>query len=315
MNIVILDWATVTLGDISPDIFNQLGNVKTYDLTPPELASERIGNAEAVLCNKTPITRGVLDKCPNLKYIGLFATGYNNIDINAATEKGITVCNAGSYSTNAVAQMVFAHILAHYNKVSVYDNDVKNDKWISSPIFSYFPYPITELSGKTLAIVGFGSIGKAVAKIGRAFDMNVVITSRTKPADCEYQYVSINEAFELADIITFHCPLTEQTKNLVCLDKLKKMKKTAILINTARGGIVVEEDLAYALNNDIIAGAGLDVLETEPMTLDTPLRNAKNCIITPHVAWAAQETRNKLVEIVTDNLKSFIKGNIKNKVN
>lgn len=315
MNIVILDWLTITSGDISLECFHKLGNVKCYDLTPPELIIERIGNADAVLCNKTLITREVMDKCPNLKYIGLFATGYNNVDLKAATKKGITVCNAGSYSTDAVAQLVFAHILAQYNKLAIYDNDVKNGKWISSPIFSYFPYSIAELSGKTLAIIGFGNIGKAVAKIGKAFNMNVIISSRTKPADCEYQYVNVDEAFEMADVLTFHCPLTEQTENLVCIERLKKMKKTSILINTARGGIVNEEDLAFALNNDIISGAGLDVLVNEPMSPDTPLINAKNCIITPHIAWAAKETRSRLVEIVADNLKSFIDGNVKNKIN
>ncbi len=315
MNIVILDWSTVTSGDISLDKFHTLGNVKSYDLTPPELTAERIGNADAVLCNKTLITREVMDRCPNLKYIGLFATGYNNVNLKTATEKGIAVCNAGSYSTNAVAQMVFAHILAHYSKVAIYDNDVKNGKWISSPIFSYFPYSIAELSEKTLAIVGFGSIGKAVAKIGKAFNMNVIISSRTKPTDCEYQYVNVDEAFEMADVLTFHCPLTEQTENLVCIERLRKMKKTSLIINTARGGIVNEEDLAFALNNDIISGAGLDVLMTEPMSPDTPLRNAKSCIITPHIAWAAKETRSRLVDIVADNLKSFIDGNVKNKIN
>lgn len=315
MNIVILDWLTITSGDISLECFHKLGNVKCYDLTPPELIIERIGNANAVLCNKTLITREVIDNCTNLRYIGLFATGYNNVDLKAATKKGITVCNAGSYSTDAVAQLVFAHILAQYNKLATYDNDVRKDKWNSSPIFSYFPYPITELSQKTLAIVGFGNIGKRVAQIGKAFNMNIIVNSRIKPINCEYQYVDIDEAFELADIITFHCPLTEQTKNLVCLERLKKMKKTAILINTARGGIIVEDDLAFALNNNIISGAGLDVLEIEPMSLNTPLRNIKNCLITPHIAWAAKETRSRLVDVVVDNLESFVNGIIKNKVN
>lgn len=315
MKVVVTDWANVAGGEIPFEKFSALGNVEKYDLTEPEQVAERIGDAEAVLCNKTLIKSDAINKCGNLKYIGLFATGYNNIDIDAATQKGIVVCNAGSYSTYAVAQHTFAHILEHYSKISLYNHDVQEGKWISSPVFSYFPYRTSELYGKTISIIGYGSIGKKVAEIADAFGMNVVISTRSKPEKCKYSLVNIDEAFKLADVLTIHCPLTEQTRGLVNLQRLKIMKPTAILINTARGPIIVEEDLAYALNNGIIAGAGLDVLKREPMREDTPLRNAKNCIITPHTAWAAYETRIRLVDIVIDNLLSYISGNIKNKVN
>ncbi len=316
MKIVIPDWSTVVYNnDISDECFRKYGDVQTYSLTPQEILAERIGDADAVLCNKVLITSEIMDKCPNLKYIGLFATGYNNIDIKKASEKGITVCNAGSYSTDAVAQHTFAHILAHYNKISKYDTSVKNGDWIKSETFSYFPYPVYELSGKTLAVIGYGSIGRKVAEIGKAFGMNVIISTRTVPEICPFEIVSVDEAFEHADILTLHCPLTEKTKGIVNLERLKKMKKSALLINTSRGATVVEKDLAYALNNGIIAGAGLDVLECEPMSLDTPLRNAENCIITPHTAWAGFETRKRLVGIAESNLKSFISGTPQNKIN
>lgn len=316
MKTVILDWATMTSdGDISEDVFSEFGEIECYPFTPPELVAERIADAEIVLCNKALITADVIEKCPNIKYIGLFATGYNNIDIPKATEKGITVCNAGSYSTDAVAQQTFAYILEHYNRISQYNNAVKNGEWIKSPVFSYFPYRTYELSGKTLAIIGYGSIGKKVAEIGHAFGMNIIISTRTVPQNCPYEIVSVDDVFSRADILTLHCPLTEKTKGIVNLDRLKKMKKTALLINTSRGGTVIENDLAYALNNGIIAGAGLDVLDTEPMSPDTPLKNAKNCIITPHTAWSAYETRSRLIETVKENLRSYLKGTPINKIN
>ena len=294
--------------------FKSLGEVSCYDYTPNELAAERIADAEAVLCNKVLITDEVMKKCPNLKYIGLFATGYNNIDIDFAAENGIVVCNAGEYSTMAVAQQVFAYILHHYNKISRYDDAVKNGEWIGSESFSYFPYATDELLGKTLSVVGYGSIGRAVAKIGSAFGMNVIVNTRTAPQSCLYTVTGLQAAVKQADVLTFHCPLTEATKGLVSKELVSQMKESAILINTSRGAVVNETDLADALKNHKISAAYLDVLENEPMRADTPLKALENCIITPHIAWAAYETRKRLLEIVYDNLDGFLKGSIRNSV-
>ncbi|MGN1480816.1 D-2-hydroxyacid dehydrogenase [Porcipelethomonas sp.] len=315
MKICILDWTTVTSGDISSDIFREFGEVKCYPLTDNEKVAEHIGDADMLLCNKVMITDDVISKCPNLKYIGLFATGFNNIDIESASRHGITVCNAGSYSTYAVAQHTFAFILEHYSRISEYNDFVKNDGWIKSRIFSKFPIKTMELLNKTIAIIGYGSIGKAVAEIASAFGMKVIINTRTVPADCPYELVSLKEAFRRADILTVHCPLTEQTAGIINADNLSLMKKDAIVVNTARGGIVNESDLADALNHGNIAGAYLDVLVCEPMSEYTPLRNAANCVITPHTAWAPLETRIRLIDIVLNNIRAYLNGSPENQVN
>lgn len=315
MKIAVLDWYTVNIsGDISTAPLEELGEVKIIPLTKPEETAENIGDAEIVLCNKVLITREVMDKCPNIKYIGLFATGYNNVDVEYAAEKGITVCNAGQYSTNAVAQQVFAYILDHFSRIRDYDIAVKNGEWERFPSFSYFPIPMEELDGKTLSVIGFGSIGQRVADIGNAFGMKVIASSRTK-RDTPYRWADMDTAVREADVLTFHCPLTDQTKELINADLLGKMKKSAIIINTSRGGVVNEADLASALNNGTIAGAYLDVLVNEPMSPDTPLKNAKNCVITPHTAWAAYETRSRLVSIVCSNIRAWQNGCPTNKVN
>lgn len=316
MKIAVLDWYTVNIsGDISTAQLEELGDVKIIPLTSPEETAGNIGDAEIVLCNKVMITREVIDSCPNIKYIGLFATGYNNIDIEYAKEKNITVCNAGSYSTNAVAQQTFAYILDYCNKIRDYDIAVKNGEWEKFPSFSYFPIPTAELAGKTLSIVGYGSIGKKVAEIASAFNMNIIISTRTKPVDCPYEVTDIMTAAKKADILTFHCPLTDKTKGIVNAELFSVMKQTAILINTSRGAVVNENDLADALSNGKIAAAYLDVLEKEPMSPDTPLKNAPDCVITPHTSWAAFETRKRLVEIVCDNIRAWQNGNPVNKVN
>lgn len=315
MKIAILDWTTVTSGDIPSDIFEEFGEVKCFELCSNELAAQQIGDADIVLCNKVLITDEVMKKCPNIKYIGLFATGYNNIDIPASTKRGITVCNAGSYSTYAVAQQTFAYILDYCNKISEYDNFVKNDGWVNSKTFSKFPFRTQELLGKTLSIIGYGAIGKAVAKIADAFGMNVIVNTRTKPENCPYEIVSVEEAFSRADFLTVHCPLTEQTAEIINEKNLSLMKETAVVINTARGGITNEKALSDALNSGRISAAYTDVLVNEPMSPDTPLKNAKNCVITPHTAWAPLETRLRLIDIVCDNIRAFLDGNPKNKVN
>ena len=311
MKIAILDWETVSNGgDISSDVFDEFGSSKIVSLTKPEETAANIGDAEIVLCNKVLITREVMDACPNIKYIGLFATGYNNVDIECAAENGIPVCNAGQYSTNAVA-----YILDHFSHIRDYDNAVKDGMWVRSPKFSCFPIPTDELAGKTLSIVGYGSIGKAVAKIGEAFGMNIVISTRTKPADCPYEVTDMKTAAAKADVLTFHCPLTPQTEGIVNSELLGCMKNTAILINTSRGGVVNEADLADALNSGSIAGAYLDVLVKEPMSPDTPLRTAQNCVITPHTAWAPLTTRRRLIDVVCGNIRAWINGEPTNKVN
>ena len=316
MKIAVLDWYTVNInGDISTSSLEELGDVNIIQMTSPERTAHNIGDAEIVLCNKVMITREVIDSCPNLKYIGLFATGFNNVDIEYARKKNIVVCNAGSYSTNAVAQQTFAYILDYCNKIRDYDIAVKNGEWEKFPSFSYFPIPTAELAGKTISIVGYGSIGRKVAKLANAFDMNVIVSTRTKPIDCPYEVTDIMTAVRKADILTFHCPLTEKTKGIVNAELLSEMKQTAILINTSRGAVVNEKDLADALNQKRIAGAYLDVLEKEPMSPDTPLKNARNCIITPHTSWASFETRSRLVKIVCDNIRAWQNGSPVNKVN
>lgn len=308
IKISVLDWSTVSTGDISQDEIFSPGEINFYPLTSPEKTAERIGDSDIVLCNKVLITEDIMEKCKNLRYIGLFATGYNNIDIPAAKKHNITVCNAGGYSTDAVAQHTFALILDHYSKVSLYKSDVSDGKWITSPTFSMFPHSIYELAGKTIAIIGYGCIGKAVAKIADAFNMNVIVSTRTTPKDCPYKVVSIDEAFSLADIVTLHCPLTAQTEKLVNKDRLSMMKSSSLLINTSRGPVVDEYALAEALKNNVIAGAALDVLEREPMHNSSPLLGLDNCTITPHVAWAPLETRKRLISIVNSNIKAYISG-------
>ena len=316
MKIAVLDWYTVNIsGDIPVSQLEELGEVNVIPLTKPEETIEKIGDADIVLCNKVLITREVMDACPNIKYVGLFATGYNNVDVDYAAQKGIVVCNAGQYSTNAVAQQTFAYILDRFSRIRDYDNAVKKGEWERFPSFSYFPIPISELAGRTLSIIGYGSIGRKVAEIGNAFGMNIVISTRTKPVDCPYEVTDLFSAAEKADVLTFHCPLTDKTKGIVNSELISHMRPSAMLINTARGGIVNEKELAEALNEEKIAAAYLDVLEKEPMAPDTPLKNAKNCVITPHTAWAPLETRQRLVKIVCDNIRAWQNGAPINKVN
>ena len=246
--LVITDWNTLSMtDDLSTAALQELADVMAYPLTAPEEAAARIGDAELLLCNKTPITAAVLDACPNLEYIGVMATGYNNIDLKAAAQHGITVCNAGSYSTMAVAQHTFALMLHHFSRIAAYDRAVRAGAWEKSLQFSWFPYPTAELAGKTLCVVGYGSIGKTVAKIGQVLGMQIKITTRTTPTDCPFPVISMEEAFQTADVLTIHTPLTPETQHLVNAERLASMKPTACLINTARGGIVDETALAEAL--------------------------------------------------------------------
>ena len=315
MRIVISDWSTMAAENMGMSVFEEFGEVTCCGLTAPEQAADAIGDAEVVLVNKTPITAEVMDKCPNLRYIGLFATGYNNIDIPAATAHGITVCNAGEYSTQGVIQHTFALLLSLAGNLPRYEQAVRAGEWERSETFSYFPYPVHEISGKTLAVIGYGSIGRGVARVADAFGMRVIVNTRTKPDDCPFALVTQEEAFRQADVLTVHCPLTEQTAQLLRKETLSRMKPSALVINTARGGIANEQDVADALREGSIAGYGTDVLMQEPMSPDTPLKDAPNCIITPHIAWSALETRERLIGIVAGNLRHWLEGKPTNQVN
>lgn len=317
MKIVVLDSETVSQNDVSLDKIKALGEVKIYGYTPNEQVADRIGDADGVICNKCLITDEVFEKCKNLKYVGLFATGYNNVDIVSATRHGAVVCNVPSYSTNSVAQHTFAFILNYFNRVAEYNNTVQKGDWVNYKLFSYFYIPIQEISGMTLGIIGFGEIGQKVSEIAKAFGMNVVAYSRTKEkiTNAGVKSVSLEELLKTSDVVTLHCPLTEETKEIINAKTLKMMKPSALLVNTSRGGVINEQDLADALNNDVIAHACVDVIIYEPMREECPLRGAKNCTITPHIAWAPKKTRERLLGVVEENIKCYLNGKPQNVVN
>ena len=306
--IVVLDKCTLTVGDIDFAPLDVLGKTRYFDILTKEQIIENCKDANVILCNKAVIDREIMDNCPRLSYIGLFATGYNNIDITAAKERNITVCNAPGYSTDSVAQLVFAYILNHTTSLDKYNESTHNGEWIRSTAFSYFPYPINELSGKTLCVIGYGAIGKKVAKLGDAFGMKVRIATRTAPVNCPYPLITVDEAFAQADYLTVHCPLTEQTRGLINEQRLKTMKPTAYVINTARGAVADEQALRAALDAGIISGAACDVLTVEPMRPDDALIGANNLTLTPHIAWASYEARVRLIKLVASNLKAYQNG-------
>lgn len=317
MKIVVLDSETVSQNDVSLNKIKALGEVEIYGYTPNEQVADRIGDADGVICNKCLITDKVFEKCKNLKYVGLFATGYNNVDIASATRHGAVVCNVPSYSTNSVAQHTFAFILNYFNRVAEYNNTVQNGDWVNYKLFSYFYIPIQEISQMTLGIIGFGEIGQKVSEIAKAFGMNVVAYSRTeeKITKAGIKSVSLEELLKTSDVVTLHCPLNDETKEIINKKTLKMMKSSALLVNTSRGGVIDEKALADALNNDVIAHACLDVITYEPMREDCPLSGAKNCTITPHIAWAPKKTRERLLEVVEENIKCYLNGKPQNVVN
>lgn len=317
MKIVVLDGYAMNSGDLSWENLKKLGEVSIYDRTLESEVVERISDSEIVITNKVIIGKEVFEKCKNIKYVGVTATGYNVVDTNLAKELGVTVTNVPAYSTDSVAQLVFSFILEHCQNVFKYTESVKSGDWVNSKDFSYQKFPIIELAGKSLGIIGFGAIGKKVAEIGNAFGMNVLVNTRSpsKTDEINVNFVSKEEIFKNSDFLTLHCPLNEETDELVNEKTLNLMKKSAILINTGRGGLVNEKDLANALNLEKIAGVGLDVLSTEPPKEDNPLLNAKNTYITPHVAWASYEARKRLMDVTINNVKSFIDGNPINVVN
>ncbi len=317
MKIVVLDGYTLNPGDLSWEGLEQIGILEVYDRTPEDLIIERIGNAEIVLTNKTPLTENIFEQAPHIKYVGVLATGYNVVDMAAAKKKGITVTNIPAYGTNAVAQMTFALLLEMCHHVWAHSEEVKKGAWINSPDFCFWNYPLIELAGKTMGVIGFGRIGQAVGKIAQALGMNVLAHDVQPDHTLEsetLQYVQLDRLLTRSDIITLHCPLLDSTEGMINKDTIAGMKDGVMIINTSRGPLINEEDLATALNSKKVAGAALDVLSREPPGKDNPLLAARNCIITPHISWAPKESRERLMNIAINNLKQFLAGRTVNAV-
>lgn len=309
MDIVVLDGGTTNPGDLSWAPLEALGRVTVYDSTPADCVVKRAQDAEALIVNRIVLNRAVLDALPKLRYIGTLATGYNTIDVRAAREKGVTVCNVPLYCVETVAQLTLALLLALCNRVEQLSAVTRSGGWNDAVEATHTTAPILELSGKTLGILGFGNIGRAVAQLGLALGMRVLVHSRTQrtlPAGCTW--CGFETLFETADVVSLHCPLTDETRGIVGASVLARMKPTALLINTARGALVDENALADALNSGRLAGAGLDVMAEEPPRPDHPLLTAKNCLITPHIAWASREARLRLIDAVAGNLRAFLAG-------
>ena len=313
MKITILDGNALNPGDLSWSPLEQFGELSVFPRTSPDLVAERIGDSDVILLNKISITEDVLSKCPNLKYIGVQATGYNVIDLEACRKHGVTVTNVPSYSTSGVAQMVFSYISEFASRPALHDASVKNGDWVRCPDFCYWKTPLIELEGRTIGIYGYGSIGRKVAKIAKAYGMKVIVCTRTPKDDIENP-VDFDTLLKESDFLTLHAPLTKKTREVINKKSLSLMKKSAFLINTARGLLVNEQDVRDALNNEIIAGYAADVVSEEPMKSNNPLLGAKNCILTPHIAWAAVETRQRLLDVVVENLKCWTLGKPQNVV-
>ena len=316
MKIVVLDGYCLNPGDLSWEDMATLGDLQVYDRTSPKDLLGRAQGAEVLITNKTLITGNDIEALPQLKYIGVLATGYNVVDIESAKKKGIVVTNIPAYSTNSVAQMVFAHILNITQRVGHYACMNRQGKWSDNADFCYWDTDLIELNDKWMGIVGFGNIGQATARIALSFGMKVgVFTSKDQSELPEgIVKMSLDEVFKTCDVVSLHCPLTPSTQEMVNAERLSKMKKNAILINTGRGPLINEQDLADALNEGRIAAAGLDVLSVEPSVEGNPLLTARNCFITPHIAWATLEARTRLMEIAVQNLKSYLNGQIINNV-
>ncbi len=312
MKLAILDAQAVNPGDLSWDFFKDYADVSVYQTTPESLVTERIGDTDAILINKICINEKVLSECKNLKYIGVLATGYNVVDLNAAKKAGVTVTNIPAYSTSAVAQHTIALLLNFSNHVALHNESVLNGDWKNSPLFCYWKKPLFELEGKTFGIFGYGNIGKKVEKIAESFGMNVIVHPH-KP-NGKPNSVTLNELFKKSDIISLHAPLTEETHKIINEDSIKLMKDGVYIINTARGGLVCENDIKTALESGKIAGYASDVLAEEPMTSDCPLFNVKNCVLTPHIAWAPLETRTRCLRIGEENFVSWLNGKTQNRI-
>lgn len=318
MRMVVLDGEALNPGDLDWAGVERFGQLTVYDRTPVAQIPERAKDADVVFTNKVPLDATAIDNLPNLKYIGVLATGYNMVDIARARERGIVVTNIPGYSTDSVVQLTFALLLELCHRVQRHSDSVFDGKWSRSLDFSFRDYPLIELAGKTLGIIGFGDIGQRVADVGAAFGMKVLGHSRTQTDQSHrpyFRWADLDTLLGESDVVTIHSPLTPQTQGLIHAGTLAKMKPSAFLLNTARGPIIAEADLADALNQGRIAGAGLDVLSAEPPAPDNPLFSAKNCIITPHIAWATKEARTRLMGIVADNLQAYVDGAPINVVN
>lgn len=305
-NIVVLDGYTLNPGDLDWSELRSLGHCTIHNRTLPNEIIHRANEAEIILTNKTVLTKDILEQLPRLKYIGVLATGYNVVDTAAAQQLNITVTNVPAYSTHSVAQTVFALLLELTHHAGHHSAEVRNGRWSANPDFSFWDFPLIELKGKTFGIVGYGNIGQAVAKIAAAFEMNVVISTRTVRTSGG-TFTDTETLLKTSDVVSLHCSLNNETQNLINTKRLALMKPSAYLINTGRGGLVDEHALANALNSEQLAGAGLDVLSVEPPK-DNPLLSAKNCIITPHIAWASRSARERLITAVVHNVQSFIEG-------
>lgn len=316
MKIVILDGYSVNPGDLSWKELEACGELTVYDRTNTEDILKRTKNADAILTNKVVISSEIIDKLPNLKYIGVLATGYNVVDIETAKKRGITVTNVPAYSTNSVVQMTFAHILNLTNRVAHYAHENRKGKWSASPDFCYWDTNLGEIAGKTLGVVGLGNIGYKVACIARDFGMDVFACTSKNSADLPdgIQKVTFNGLLGISDILTLHCPLTPQTKEMINKDTLSQMKRGALLINTGRGALVNDKDVAQALCEGQLGGYGADVMTQEPPKPDNPLLSAPNAYLTPHIAWATLEARKRLVSIASANVAAFVQGSPKNVV-
>lgn len=323
MKIVVLDGYALNPGDLSWEKIKELGDLEIYERTPEEKILERARGAEVLLTNKTPLSRETIESLPKLEYIGVLATGYNVVDVEAAAEKGIVVTNVPSYGTNAVAQFVMALLLEVCHHVGEHNRAVKSGSWTEADDFCFWNYPLIELQDKSLGIIGFGSIGQRTAELAAAFGMKVLVYDRSpdkKQADPEIktekiEFVDLLDLYRRADVISLHCPLTEETEGMINQQSIAQMKEGVIIINTARGGLIVEADLAAALEAGKVKTAAVDVLSTEPPAASNPLLNSAKTIVTPHIAWASQEARQRLMDTVFANLKNFSRGEPINQVN
>ncbi|MCL2056268.1 MAG: D-2-hydroxyacid dehydrogenase [Oscillospiraceae bacterium] len=317
MKIVVLDGYTENPGDLSWEGFESLGELTVYDRTPANEVAQRIGGAGAVITNKTPVTAETMDACPGIKYIGVLATGYNIVDVAAARERGIPVTNVPAYGTAAVGQFAIALLLEICHHIGHHADAVKAGRWESCPDYCFWDYPLIELAGKTMGIIGFGRIGQSAGATAKALGMRVIAydTQETESGREIGEYVTLDELLESSDVISLHCPLFPSTEGIICKESIAKMKDGVIILNNSRGQLVAEQDLADALNSGKVYAAGVDVVSEEPIRADNPLLTAKNCIITPHISWAPRESRARLMEIAQENLRAFLGGGAQNVVN